>query len=39
MPKGVQVLREGGEGEYDPRGSWGSWSGTASGVVGGKEAV
>lgn len=33
VPKGVQVLREGdSEGDsYDPRGSWGSWSGTISG--------
>ncbi|KAK4452486.1 hypothetical protein QBC34DRAFT_37048 [Podospora aff. communis PSN243] len=33
LPKGVQIVRDRElEGEYDPRGSWGSWSGTASGV-------
>ncbi|KAK0639055.1 hypothetical protein B0T16DRAFT_462764 [Cercophora newfieldiana] len=35
VPRGVQVVKEGeAEGDYDPRGSWGSWSGTASGVGG-----
>ncbi|KAK1754733.1 hypothetical protein QBC47DRAFT_225233 [Echria macrotheca] len=39
--KGVSILREHQDGEdeadYDPRGSWGSWSGTASGVLGREE--